>query len=82
MSQRPSRHQRRPSQSVIISFTDDLSAPLPDSPVNAVAQPSNQALQQPQQQSHAPLPPSPSLPAADSAQNVAKDDKKATEKEN
>ncbi|KAJ8899692.1 hypothetical protein K2173_019390 [Erythroxylum novogranatense] len=77
MSQRPSRHQRRPSQSVIMSLPEDLSDPSLVG--DRVSQPSAQ--HQPLQPPRAPLPPSSATPppveASENAGN--KDVKGATD---
>ncbi|KAF2306134.1 hypothetical protein GH714_013058 [Hevea brasiliensis] len=78
MSERPSRHQRRPSQSVILSFSgEDLSAlPLSDVAGDKFAPPSNQP-RPPPQQIRSPLPPV--AAATPAPEMVAKDDKKVTD---
>ncbi|KAJ4704705.1 hypothetical protein OWV82_021577 [Melia azedarach] len=80
MSERPRRHQRRPSQSVFINF-DDLSAPVSDNvgvDKFESPQPSDQAQSSPQ--IRVPLAPSPeeAHPPAEAQGNVTKDDNKPT----
>uniref|UniRef100_A0A2C9VAB0 Uncharacterized protein n=1 Tax=Manihot esculenta TaxID=3983 RepID=A0A2C9VAB0_MANES len=82
MSEKPSRHRRRPSQSVNLSFSDeDLSAPLSNICGHKFASHSDQQ-QPPPQQIRSPLPPA-AVAAAASAppapETVEKDDKKVTD---
>ncbi|ESR42297.1 hypothetical protein CICLE_v10013245mg [Citrus x clementina] len=70
MSEKSSRHQRRPSQGVFINF-DDLSSPISDNVAGAPDQP--QAQPSDDNQIRAPLPPS-SAPAPGSV--IVKDDGK------
>ncbi|EOY07593.1 Uncharacterized protein TCM_021985 [Theobroma cacao] len=77
MSQRPNRHQRKPSQSVFVSF-EDLSAPLSDNATDnkLPAPPTNQAPPSlPVRARALPPPPPTAAPApAETKENVAKDD--------
>ncbi|XVE76336.1 hypothetical protein DITRI_Ditri12bG0163900 [Diplodiscus trichospermus] len=71
MSQRPSRHQRKPSQSVFVSF-EDLSAPVSDNAAGNKPAPAN--LQPPPSQPiRAPAPPSATSAPAATSDYVAKD---------
>ncbi|XWS59783.1 hypothetical protein CRYUN_Cryun08bG0151100 [Craigia yunnanensis] len=78
MSQRPNRHQRKPSQSFFVSF-NDLSDPISHNNNNAAADnykaaPSNRA--SPSQLVRAPIPPATVMAQAEISEKVAKDGEK------
>ncbi|XWS67026.1 hypothetical protein CRYUN_Cryun05aG0251000 [Craigia yunnanensis] len=74
MSQRPHRHQRKPSQSLFVSFKD-LSAPIPDNVTDNKPAPSN-VQAPPSQPICAPTPVASA--SAETSKNVDKDSKKPT----
>ena len=79
MSERRGRHQRRPSQSVVLSFSaEELSAPPVDNGEDKkAASPSAVATQQ---HIRSPLPPGIPAPLpASQVENEIKDDKKVTD---
>ncbi|XVF08054.1 hypothetical protein REPUB_Repub06bG0192500 [Reevesia pubescens] len=73
MSQRPNRHQRKPSQSVFVSF-DDISAPISDNVTDNKPAPTNVSPHS--QPVHAPTPPLSALAPGEITENVAKDGEK------
>uniref|UniRef100_A0A2N9IZ72 Uncharacterized protein n=1 Tax=Fagus sylvatica TaxID=28930 RepID=A0A2N9IZ72_FAGSY len=81
MSQKVGRHQRKPSQTVFMSF-DDISAPPSDNAADKVAvplPPPNQPQPQPPQQIRAPLPSNTPAPAPASTESLPKHDTKPTD---
>lgn len=72
MSQRPNRHQRKPSQSVFVSF-EDLPLPEDNATDNKLA-PSNKVQAPPNSQPIVvPTPPAAASPPSKTSGNVAKD---------